>query len=73
MRRDRARRVAAGHSRRHEAAPVRDPKVWRMASVPLQLTTKTYTVNHVIHQEVTARALSSSTPAILCLSRRSAI
>ena len=29
---------------------VRDPKVWRAVEVPLQLTTKTYTVNHVIHQ-----------------------
>lgn len=29
---------------------VRDPKVWRKAAVPLQLTTRTYTVNHVIHQ-----------------------
>ena len=39
---------------------VRDPKVWRMASVPLQLTTKTYTVNQS-STRVTARALSSST------------
>ena len=29
---------------------VRDPKVWRAVDVPLQLTTKTYTVDHVIHQ-----------------------
>jgi hypothetical protein len=28
----------------------RDTKVWRSASVPLQLTTRTYPVNHVIHQ-----------------------
>lgn len=29
---------------------VRDRMVWRRTDVPLQLTTKTYTVDHVIHQ-----------------------